>query len=90
MFVTKNQIEERKAQMPRTRSYLATVYVRFDNAEREAQADSSSIEINVEQRGGVVGFFLDATQAGEARTLVRELQQLDAETHAEGKRDAIS
>ena len=93
MFVTKNQIEERKAQMPRTRSYPATVYVRYANAESEAQGVPEDIELNIENEQAAVGCYLYISkldEVGSADAFVKELQQLDAIAQSEGKRDAIS
>jgi len=92
MFVPKHELEEKIKQAPVLKSYPATVFVRFDNADREAQQDPTHIEVNVEQKGGIVGFFLyrklfDADQVEQASALVRELQQLDAATDALPKGD---
>jgi hypothetical protein len=95
MFATKIQIEERKSQMPRSRSYPATVYVSFDNADGEAHGVPNAIELSIENKNGVVGCLLYVSQVGfgsdeQAAVFVRELQQLDAIAEAEGKRDAVS
>ncbi len=87
MFVPKHEVEVKIKQAPRLRSYPATIFLRFDNADREAQQDPTHIEVNVEQKGGIVGFFLyrklfDADQVEQASALVRELQQLDVATDA--------
>jgi hypothetical protein len=80
MFVTKSQLEERRKLFPRVKSYPATMYVRFENAEHETQCDPETIEIDIEQRGGTVGFFIQASDS-DAKTLARELQELDQATN---------
>jgi hypothetical protein len=92
MFVTKAEIEERKAQVPRTRSYPAMVCVRFANAETEAQGVADAIELDIEsQNAAVFGFiYLSKSKFGfdeqAAGVFVKELQKLDA-IEGEGNRN---
>jgi hypothetical protein len=82
-----------KNALPVVRTYAATVYVKFDNTEREAQGTPDAIELNIENQNGMMSCFLYTSQPKlgseeQAVVFVKELQQLDTAEIVEGRGDA--